>query len=117
MLRSVLLTLLFLSPAYSDTITVRQDGTGDHDSIQAAIDAAEDGDVISLGPGVWTGNESSSKPVVELLGKSVSIESTDGAESTFINGGTERPCLVAESATLGGGTIQLTGLTLSLIHI
>ena len=56
--RYALLTLLFLSPAFSDTITVRQDGTGDYDSIQAAVDAAQDGDVISLGPGVWTSTDS-----------------------------------------------------------
>ena len=45
--RYALLTLLFLSPAFSDTISVRQDGTGDFDSIQAALSA--DG---KLGPKV-----------------------------------------------------------------
>jgi len=48
-------------------------------SIQAAIDAAEDGDAIRVGPGTYYEN-------IDFRQKHISLVSTDGAESTVIDG-------------------------------
>ncbi len=48
------ITLVVVTAA-ADTILVDPDGTGDHATIQAAIDASSDGDVIELGDGVFSG--------------------------------------------------------------
>ena len=40
--------------AHSHTWHVAQDGSGDFTVIQAAVDAAQDGDTISIGPGHYT---------------------------------------------------------------
>lgn len=49
-----LLTGLGALPVEAATIRVELDGSGDHPTIQAAIDAASPGDVIELGPGRYT---------------------------------------------------------------
>lgn len=51
------------------------DGTGDAESIQSAVDAAEDGDLIRLWPGVFKGMGNRS---VDYLGKAVEIRSLNG---------------------------------------
>ena len=52
---------------------------GEFDTIQSAIDAAEDGRVIRVAPGVYTEQ-------VDFQGKAITIESTDGPEVTIIDG-------------------------------
>ena len=47
------LLLMLPSPASAATVTVSLDGTGDFTDIQAAIDAAVDGDEILVGPGEY----------------------------------------------------------------
>lgn len=54
------------------------------DSVQAALDVAIRGDEIRVGPGVYAG-------VVNLI-EDVVIESTDGADSTVLDGGGEGRC-------------------------
>ena len=44
---------LWATVAAGRTWTVRQDGSGDFQVIQDAVDAASDGDVIDIGPGRW----------------------------------------------------------------
>lgn len=44
---------LWATVAAGRTWTVRQDGSGDFQVIQEAVDAASDGDVIDIGPGRW----------------------------------------------------------------
>lgn len=51
-----LLILLFGAPAGADTYIVRPDGMGDYPTIQAAINAAQDYDIIELTSGVFTGS-------------------------------------------------------------
>jgi len=53
---------------------------GDYSSIQSAIDAAQDGDVISVSPGTYVEN-------INFLGKAIHLVSTDGPEVTVIDGG------------------------------
>jgi len=72
----LVLSVLMLVPCVSaaETYLVRADGTGDFATIQAAIDAAVDGDVIELWAGVYTGagNEN-----ISFLDKAVTVRSHD----------------------------------------
>ena len=43
----------FSLPVFARTITVNPEGGGDFPAIQAAIDAAEDGDIVLVAPGVY----------------------------------------------------------------
>jgi pectinesterase len=50
----VLAILILAVPASAATWRVEQDGSGDFTTIQAAVDAAADGDVIAIGPGHYS---------------------------------------------------------------
>jgi hypothetical protein len=52
---------------------------GQFDTVQSAVDAAEEGRVIRVAPGVY--NEQ-----IDFQGKAITIESTDGPEVTIIDG-------------------------------
>ncbi len=54
-------------------------GPGGFDSIQSAIDAALDGNIIEVQPGTWTGS-------VDLTGRVLEVRSSDGAAVTTIAG-------------------------------
>jgi hypothetical protein len=68
--------LLACLPAAADTLRVPED----HPTIQAAIDAATDGDDVLVAPGVYTER-------IDLLGKAITVHSVDGADATTIDGG------------------------------
>jgi len=55
---------------------------GDFDYIQDAIDDANDGDVIEVGPGVYTGDRNRD---IEFRGKAITVRSTHGPEQTIID--------------------------------
>jgi hypothetical protein len=61
------------------TITVRQDGTGDFDNLAQAVDLAEPGDEIMIGPGTWQ------QPVLEV-DRDLIFSSEAGAELTILDG-------------------------------
>ena len=65
-------------PSFAETITVCETGC-DHTSIQAAIDAAEEGDVIEIGAGVWMENTFSRKQLV-LRGAGPDLTIIDGSD-------------------------------------
>ena len=71
-------------PAAAVDWTVDDDGPCDFASIQAAVDAAADGDTITVAAGTYT----SSQPghVVDLRGKAIILRSLDGAAGTVIDG-------------------------------
>ncbi len=72
--RVAVLTLtagLFSSDASATTILVLPDGTGDQPTIQAAVNAAVDGDVVLLGGGTFEGPGNCD---VDLSGKAITIE-------------------------------------------
>ena len=77
--------------------------------IQAAVEAAADGDTILVGPGTYSS--------IQTGGKKLTIRSTGGADVTFIDGGSTNRCATLSDAadwddgeTLDGST--LVGFTL-----
>jgi hypothetical protein len=71
------LTMCVLSAvsAAANTYVVRPDGTGDFVTIQGAIDAVVDGDVIELADGVFVGDGNRD---VDFRGKAVTVRSQTG---------------------------------------
>ena len=56
--QAIILTLvlaLLVTPAAAATLHVKADGSGEYATIQSALDAATDGDVVRLAPGIYTG--------------------------------------------------------------
>lgn len=107
-------TLAWSTITFADTITVCESGC-DHDSIQAAMDAAaEQGDVIEIGAGVWLENLYTNKQMI-VRGAGPGLTIIDGSEPQFDS----EPCLLVsedfdgwetqdrfriESLTLRGGS-------------
>ncbi|MBT6268879.1 MAG: hypothetical protein HOI88_00820 [Phycisphaerae bacterium] len=68
---------------FATTWTVDDSGKADFDNIQAAVDAASDGDEIVVAPGTYT---STAAEVVNMRGKEIWLHSSKGAEVTIIDG-------------------------------
>ncbi len=64
----VIFFFVFVSTSFSDTLTVKQDGTGNYLKIQNAINQAGNGDFILVYPGVYYEN-------VNFLGKTLLLSS------------------------------------------
>ena len=106
--KSALFLMLTAGMAAAEVITVDDDGKADFASIQAAIDYASDGDEVLVEPGVYT---SDGENVVDFLGKAVTVQSTQGAEVTFIDGEGMRRGVICENdegeaSVLDGFTIR-----------
>ncbi len=68
----------------------------DYSSLQAAIDAAVNGDTILVSPGVYTGDPLTAA-VMKTNGKQLTIQSTDGADVTIIDGEGVRAGLLCDN--------------------
>ncbi len=105
-----LIVLLLLSVLLSaQTITVKQDGTGDFTTIQAAVDSAQNGDTVLVWPGIYYEN-------INFSGKNIVLGSlflTTGNESykynTIIDGDNNGSCVVVNNNETNA---ELTGFTL-----
>ena len=86
----------------ADTWTVDDDGKADFDNIQAAVDAASDGDEIIVMPGVYT---SENDCVVNLSNKNVWLHGSDQT-LTIINGEQNKRGIVSVSNQLNLLTIE-----------
>jgi len=120
------LTVSLLSSAVlADTWTVDDDGKADFDNIQAAVDAASDGDEIIVAPGTYTRNSS---PVVEISDKDLWIRSSGGDSVTMIDGEGQNQCMYlwnsdstiegfkfrrGDSQYTGGMSIMLSDVTVN----
>ncbi len=69
------LILGYVSTAVGAIYVVRADGSGDFPTIQAAIDAVQDGDIIELADGTFAGNGNRD---LDLFGKAITIVSQNG---------------------------------------
>ncbi|MCK4303686.1 MAG: hypothetical protein KAY24_05550, partial [Candidatus Eisenbacteria sp.] len=69
--------LFWIGVAAAETYTVRPDGTGDYPTIQTAIDAVVDGDVIELTDGTFYGDGNRD---LDYLGKAITVRSQSGIQ-------------------------------------
>lgn len=79
LLSVVVLLLVVGIDVRADTFTVDDDGPADFAAIQAAIDAAQDGDCITVEPGTYVEN-------IDFLGKAITVQSSGGPDVTIIDG-------------------------------
>ena len=92
-----------------DTVwTVDDDGGAEFTSIQDAINASLNGDEVLVSPGTYTG---SGNNVIDFLGKSIVLRSSDGSGVTFIDGEGLRRVILCDkgettSTTIDGFTIR-----------
>lgn len=89
---AVALAIVTAGTLNADTLHVDDDGVqfpGAYTSIQAAVDAAQDGDTILVEPGTYTGL-GPDLFVVNIESKSLNIVSTGGASETIIDGENSR---------------------------
>jgi hypothetical protein len=102
---AVVATLVLAGASFAATINVPADYT----TIQAAVDAASNGDEIIVGPGTYT---SGSGEVVDMAGKALSLASSHGREVTIIDGQEQRIGIRFNS---GGsdGEATVTGFTIT----
>lgn len=71
----VLLILLYAVTVNATTYLIEPDGSGDYETIQAAISAATDGDIIELADGIFSGTGNWN---INYLGKNLTVCSVNG---------------------------------------
>jgi hypothetical protein len=79
-----------MSPLQAKIIRVAHDGPADFNTIQAAIDDANDGDTVLVGPGTYTGDGNRD---IDFRGKAITVKGEQGAETTIIDceGSADKP--------------------------
>lgn len=99
-LRAVLIVCSFALPLFSETIRV----PADQPTIQGAIKAAQNGDIVLVSPGTYVEN-------IDFLGKAITVKSEKGSTATIIDGGNVYSVVTfnsdeGPSSILSGFTIQ-----------
>jgi len=114
MFRTALISMFITSTALATTWTVDDDGKADFNNIQAAVDAASDGDEIVVMPGTYTSTQDGH--VVNMLGKAITLRSSNPDDpeiiaSTIIDGQNSRRGI----ACFSGETLhtRIWGLTIT----
>ena len=80
---SIVATCMLAGSTFAATINV----PGDYATIQAAVDAVNDGDEVVVAPGIYT---STADSVVNMHGKAITLRASGTPEETIIDGGTVR---------------------------
>ncbi len=93
--------ILITQNLYAEVIDVP---TNKHPTIQSAIDAANTGDEIRVAPGTYYEK-------IDYKGKAIRLFSSNGAESTIIDG--NESCPVVQCATQEGPNTILEGFTIT----
>lgn len=78
----IIMWLFAAVSATAGTIIVDDDAPADFDNFQAAIDSANDGDIIVVYPGIYTGTGNRD---IDFLGKSVVVRSIDPNDPDTVN--------------------------------
>jgi hypothetical protein len=99
-LRVVIFVCSVALPLFSGTIRV----PADQATIQGAIKAAQNGDIVLVSPGMYVEN-------IDFLGKAITVESAKGPNTTIIDGGNVYSVVTftaneGPSSILSGFTIQ-----------
>ena len=107
---TLFLTLVGQAPASARTWSVSVDGQGDAATIAAALDSAQAGDEVVLGPGTYA--MALHAPSGYRLKAGVVLRSASGRESTILDlvGSSAGPTLVCEDV---GSNARIEGLTFS----
>jgi hypothetical protein len=69
------LSLGLVTASQAEVLQVTADGTGEYATIQSAVDAAVNGDIVLLSPGTYQGDGNRD---VDLLGKTITVRSESG---------------------------------------
>ena len=67
---------------FAEVITVNWDGSGDYTTIQAAIDDANDGDMVVVADGIYTGEGNRD---IDFKGKAITVKSENGPEDCIVD--------------------------------
>ena len=102
-----LLSLLLFSAAFPQTITVKQDGTGDFTTIQAAVDSAQNGDTVLVWPGVYVENILIYDKSITLGSLTLTTGDVNYMYQTIIDGNYNGSCLT----TKWFGNVEINGFT------
>lgn len=97
----------------ADILVVKPDGTGDYPTIQAAVDAAANGDVIELADGVFVGDGNRD---IDVSGKQITVRSQGGPEACVIDcqgGPSDRHRGFYFHGYYWGGKAVLEGMTIT----
>lgn len=105
-----LLTVIFLSvqalvwPAFAArTIYVDQSGGGDFDNIQEAVDDSNDGDVVVVADGTYSGPGNYD---IDFKGKSITVKSQNGPEVTIVDAQDQGCCFWFGTAPAGDHVLE-----------
>ncbi len=92
---------------------IAPDGSGDYPTIQAALDAAQDGDVVQLAAGLFTG---AGNRDLDYLGKAVTVRSALGDPATCVldcDGSESEPHWGVVFGSAEGAASVLIGVTIT----
>jgi hypothetical protein len=93
------------SPTYARTWYILVDGTGAAPTIQAGIDSAAVGDTVLVGPGRYFEH-------IDFLGKRLVLQSTAGANATFLDGSQSPGSIITMTHWEPEGTV-IQGFTIT----
>ena len=95
--------IALLATATASTLTVEADGSGDYTSITAAINAAGQGDEISIGAGTWY-------EALSLGSKNLTLIGTSGVENVILDASGQLSAITTQdTATISDLTIRNDG--------
>jgi hypothetical protein len=103
MFRTAIISLFITSTAIATTWTVDDDGKADFNNIQAAVNAASNGDEIVVMRGTYTGT---GNQVVDMLGKELWLHSSEGQGVTIIDGEETRRGILCENGETSNTIIE-----------